>query len=53
MLALSDAAIRISTLKEIFFHALRAALDPIKPDQPLILEIQRQGQLSYMVLDSE
>jgi len=29
------------------------ALDLIKPDQPLILEIQRQGQLSYMVLDSE
>jgi len=33
--------------------ALRTTLDQIKPDQPLILQIQRQGQLSYMVLDSE
>ncbi|HWC18840.1 MAG TPA: trypsin-like peptidase domain-containing protein [Terriglobales bacterium] len=33
--------------------ALRGALDQIKPDQPLVLQIQRQGQLSYMVLDSE
>ena len=33
--------------------SLRGALDQIKADQPLVLQIQRQGQLSYMVLDSE
>jgi len=32
---------------------LRTALEQIKPDQPLVLQIQRQGQLSFMVLDSE
>jgi len=32
---------------------LRTALDQIKPDQPLVLQIQRQGQLRFMVLDSE
>jgi serine protease Do len=33
--------------------ALRATLDQIKDDQPLVLQIQRQGQLSYLVLDSD
>ena len=32
---------------------MRTALEQIKPDQPLVLQIQRQGQLSFMVLDSE
>ena len=33
--------------------ALRAALQQIKPDQPIVLQVQRQDQLSFMVLDAE
>lgn len=33
--------------------ALRSALQQVKTDQPLVLQIQRQGQLSYMVLEAE
>jgi serine protease Do len=32
---------------------LRAALQQIKPDQPIVLQVQRQDQLSFMVLDAE
>jgi serine protease Do len=32
---------------------LRAALQQIKPDQPIVLQIQRQDQLTFMVLDAE
>ena len=33
--------------------ALRSALQQLKADQPLVLQIQRQGLLSYMVLDAD
>src|SRR4029077_17442895 len=33
--------------------ALRSALQQLKPDQPLVLQIQHEGQLSFMVRDSE
>ena len=33
--------------------ALRAALQALKPDQPLVLQVQRQDQLSFMVLDAQ
>jgi len=33
--------------------ALRTALLQSKPDKPLVLQIQREGQLSFMVLDAE
>jgi S1-C subfamily serine protease len=33
--------------------ALRSALQQIKPDQSLVLQIQHGGQLSFMVLDLE
>jgi hypothetical protein len=33
--------------------ALRTALQQAKPDKPLVLQIQREGQLSFMVLDAE
>jgi serine protease Do len=32
---------------------LRAALQQLKPDQPLVLQVQHQDQLSFMVLDSQ
>ena len=33
--------------------ALRAALQQIKPDQPIVLQVQHQDQLSFMVLDAD
>jgi serine protease Do len=33
--------------------ALRTALQQLKPDQPLVLQVQHQDQLSFMVLDAQ
>jgi len=33
--------------------ALRTALDQVKADQPIVLQVQRQDQLSFIVLDAE
>lgn len=33
--------------------ALRTALQQVKPDQPIVLQVQRQDQLSFVVIDSE
>ena len=33
--------------------ALRAALQQLKQDEPLVLQVQRQDQLSFMVLDAQ
>jgi len=33
--------------------ALRTALQQAKPDKPLVLQVQREGQLSFMVIDAE
>lgn len=52
-LKLGDVIYSVNTTPVSSLAALREAVDGRKPDEPLVLQIEREGKLAYLILSQE